>query len=545
MNSTSTPSNYDASLGPTASHCGAESRFDFTVAFQHSVLSITPYVVFFDLFLLMSQFSKRMGPAIKTWNVAIQKRVSVTSRVVGSIRETKMLDLVPVCLDTSSPFASLSSKSRRSFRRLIVYMNLSVYEDNPSHSLAQILTFGITLAAKRHAANSDLDTLQSSHRFTIMGLLMSPLANLLSSFPSFVSSLGIFERFENPIEQSKFHDRIVSHNCGRDITPSENTHSVIELSRTSENCITLRKACLSAEIGGEALLHDTDLAIKSGEVCVVSGKASSGKSPLLQALLGCTMSDFDKTRYSTVIKACDLDKDIAQLSDGDMTVLSTKCDSSSSGQRHGVALAGALYAAPPVFVIDDILASLDQMTRSYVWEQVFGPSGLATILAQLVIYWTQLETSLGAIARLRTFEQITSRELEKLGTKEPPFDGPSPSGIEIRNLWASYRSSALVSAAPSDPRTSESSDAPVGDDDLPVLRQLTVSIRPGEKVAICCRAGSGKSSLVPTLYQLLRYSDTTIIDGVDISLVPLDTLLAVAHRFESVRHFDKVLDQGV
>ncbi|KAK8149660.1 hypothetical protein G3M48_006088 [Beauveria asiatica] len=65
-------------------------------------------------FLLMSQFPKRMGPAIKTWNVAIQKRVSVTSRVVGSIRETKMLGLVPVCLDTSSPFASLSSKIRGS-----------------------------------------------------------------------------------------------------------------------------------------------------------------------------------------------------------------------------------------------------------------------------------------------------------------------------------------------------------------------------------------------------------------------------------------------
>ncbi|KAM3430368.1 hypothetical protein NHJ13734_007783 [Beauveria thailandica] len=177
-----------------------------------------------------------------------------------------------------------------------------------------------------------------------MGLLMPPLVNLLSSFPSFFSSLGIFERFENLLEQAKLHDKVVSHNRGRDTTPSENTHSVIKLSRTPENCITLRKACLSAEIGGEALLHDIDLAIKSGEVCVVSGKASSGKSLLLQALLGelsavdgdvhidvarfgdCyqsawffkgtvrdniigwTMSDFDETRYSTVIKACDLDK---------------------------------------------------------------------------------------------------------------------------------------------------------------------------------------------------------------------------------------------
>ncbi|KAM3473898.1 hypothetical protein MY5147_004563 [Beauveria neobassiana] len=888
-------------------------------------------------FILMSQFPKRMGPAIKAWNVAIQKRVSVTSRVVGSIRETKMLGLVPVCLDYIQSLRVFELKESRQFRMLIVYMNLL---GNLSPSLAPILTFGITLAAKRHAANSGLDISTVFTSLSIMGLLMSPLANLLSSFPSFVSSLGIFERFEDLLKQTKFHDTIVNHNRGRGTAPSKSTHSVIELSRIPENCITLRKACLSAEIGGEALLHDIDLTIKPGELCVVSGKVGSGKSLLLQALLGelpvvdgnvhidvarfgyCSQSawlfkgtvrdnivgwstsDFDEARYNTVIKACDLVKDLAQLSDGDMTVLSTKGDSLSGGQRHRVALARALYAAPPVFVIDDIFASLDPTTRSYVWEQVFGPSGLAralgsaviiashsvhimeradhvvimeqcrilrqgpytaaaiqkypvqgnntgssgeqpkqtpaaanstndaavskekdikqqiddlvqsqgdtslywyyfksvgwkygliglsfaasvevflvmgqiwlkwwtesnfsgnktsdamyygvycifglaklvslgfdvwfmfiviipksarklhwkllqttlqapmsffasksigslvnrfsqdmtlvdqdlpiavftslkaeqttpgllsvigsgalvmlgsaylaatipvalallyalqkfylrtsrqlrllqlrastplfsylvesaeglatvrafcweiplqhqavslvdrsqrpyyllyaiqrwlafvldmmvgglavilvalavvvrqsgpgsvavslfnvlgfsTVLAQLVTSWTQLETSLGAIARLRTFEQTTPRELEKPGTKEPPFDWPSRGAIEIRNLWASYRSSNLAPATAFDPSTSVSSDAPIGDNDLPVLRQLTVSIRPGEKVAICGRTGSGKSSLVLTLYQLLRYSGTTIIDGVDISLVPLDTL---------------------
>ncbi|PMB69814.1 Multidrug resistance-associated protein 1 [Beauveria bassiana] len=823
-------------------------------------------------FILMSQLPKRMGPAIKAWNVAIQKRVSVTSRVVGSIRETKMLGLVPVCLDYIQSLRVFELKESRQFRMLIVYMNLLVFTS-----------------------------------LSIMGLLMSPLANLLSSFPSFVSSLGIFERFEDLLKQTKFHDTIVNHNRGRGTAPSKSTHSVIELSRIPENCITLRKACLSAEIGGEALLHDIDLTIKPGELCVVSGKVGSGKSLLLQALLGelpvvdgnvhidvarfgyCSQSawlfkgtvrdnivgwttaDFDETRYNTVIKACDLVKDLAQLSDGDMTVLSTKA-------MYLKALARALYAAPHVFVIDDIFASLDPTTRSYVWEQVFGPSGLAralgsaviiathsgefppfqarispadvpqvhimeradhvvimeqcrilrqgpytaaavqkypvqgndtgssgeqpkqtpavanstndaavskekyikqqiddlvqsqgdtslywyyfksvgwkygliglslatsvevflvmgqiwlkwwtesnfsdnktsdamyygvycifglaklvslgsdvclvnrfsqdmtlvdqdlpiavftslkgslsvigsgalvmlgsaylaatipvalallyalqkfylrtsrqlrllqlrastplfsylvesaeglatvrafcweiplqhqavslvdlsqrpsyllyaiqrwlafvldmmvgglavilvalavvvrqsgpgsvavslfnvlgfsTVLAQLVTSWTQLETSLGAIARLRTFEQTTPRELEKPGTKEPPFDWPSRGAIEIRNLWASYRSSNLAPATAFDPSTSVSLDAPIGENDLPVLRQLTVSIRPGEKVAICGRTGSGKSSLVLTLYQLLRYSGTTIIDGVDISLVPLDTL---------------------
>lgn len=202
--------------------------------------------------------------------------------------------------------------------------------------------------------------------------MISPLANLLSSFPSFVSSFGIFERFENFLEQAKFQDTINGQNCISGTTTSENTHSTIELSRMPRNCITMRKASFSAKIGGEALLHNIDLAIKSGDVCAVSGNVGSGKSLLLPALLGelsvingdvdidvarfgyCsqsawlfkgtirdnivgwTASDFDETRYNTVIKACGLDTDLAQLTDGDLTAVTTKGDSLSGSQRHRV-----------------------------------------------------------------------------------------------------------------------------------------------------------------------------------------------------------------
>ena len=39
----------DASLGPTADSCGADSRFDFTLTFEQSVLSITPYVILLSI----------------------------------------------------------------------------------------------------------------------------------------------------------------------------------------------------------------------------------------------------------------------------------------------------------------------------------------------------------------------------------------------------------------------------------------------------------------------------------------------------------------
>ncbi len=64
----------------------------------------------------MSQLPKRMGPAIKAWNVVIQK--------VGSIRETKMLGLVPVWLEYIQSLRVLELKESKQFRMFIVYMNV-------------------------------------------------------------------------------------------------------------------------------------------------------------------------------------------------------------------------------------------------------------------------------------------------------------------------------------------------------------------------------------------------------------------------------------
>lgn len=205
-----------------------------------------------------------------------------------------------------------------------------------------------------------------------MGLMMSSLNNLLSSFPSFVSSLGIFERFETFLEQAKFRQSISNQFTAHGVAASESFSATTELSHIPRNCITIRKGFFSDEIRGKALLHDINLAIKPGKFYAVCGKVGSGKSLLLQALLGelsvtngevdldvaqigyCsqsawlfegtirdniiswTASGFDETRYNTVVKACGLDTEFAQLAEGDMTVLTTKGNSLSGGQRHRV-----------------------------------------------------------------------------------------------------------------------------------------------------------------------------------------------------------------
>ena len=58
-----------------------------------------------------------------------------------------------------------------------------------------------------------------------------------------------------------------------------------------------------------------------------------------------------------------------------------------------------------------------------------------------------------------------------------------------------------------------------------VLREMSVTIRPGEKVGIVGRTGAGKSSLLVALFRIVELKAGSIsIDGVDISSVPLETL---------------------
>ena len=119
-------------------------------------------------------------------------------------------------------------------------------------------------------------------------------------------------------------------------------------------------------------------------------------------------------------------------------------------------------------------------------------------LAQLIKAWTTLETSLGAISRLRDFVAQTESEVKSHENQIPSTFWPEEGAICIKGFSASY---------------SESSDL--------VLKDITLEVRAGEKLGICGRSGSGKSSLLASLFHLLEYREGSIsIDGQDLALLP-------------------------
>ncbi|KAF4624351.1 hypothetical protein G7Y89_g13820 [Cudoniella acicularis] len=123
----------------------------------------------------------------------------------------------------------------------------------------------------------------------------------------------------------------------------------------------------------------------------------------------------------------------------------------------------------------------------------------SALLLRLVETWTQVETSLGAISRLKNFEADTVPEDKPEENVIPPESWPESGGIEFCSVSASYGT--------------------------PALRDISMKILPGQKVGICGRTGSGKSSLLSILLRLLDLdSGNIIIDGYDTRSLPRNLL---------------------
>jgi ABC-type multidrug transport system fused ATPase/permease subunit len=112
----------------------------------------------------------------------------------------------------------------------------------------------------------------------------------------------------------------------------------------------------------------------------------------------------------------------------------------------------------------------------------------------LITAWTTMETSLGAIARIKNFEASTASEdhAEQLGPK-PPTSWPNAGEVTVSGASLAY------------------------DLDTVIVKDLSLSIPAGSKVGICGRSGSGKSSFLLSLLRLLDTSAGTItIDELDL-----------------------------
>ncbi|XP_056273131.1 ATP-binding cassette sub-family C member 8 [Pseudoliparis swirei] len=114
-----------------------------------------------------------------------------------------------------------------------------------------------------------------------------------------------------------------------------------------------------------------------------------------------------------------------------------------------------------------------------------------------------IEVQLGSVKRINGLLKTEPENYEGLLTESQVPDGwPRQGEIKIQNLSVRY-------------------DATL----KPVLKNVNVDIDPGQKVGICGRTGSGKSSFSLALFRMVdMFEGKIIIDGIDIAQLPLQTL---------------------
>lgn len=155
-------------------------------------------------------------------------------------------------------------------------------------------------------------------------------------------------------------------------------------------------------------LHDITMLVPRSQLVAIVGPVGSGKSSLLQAMVGemkrlrgeiefggsvgycpqvswiqnATLRDnilfgakFEEQKYRDTLRWCCLEPDLEMLPNGDLTEIGERGITLSGGQKQRINLARAVYQDAPVMLLDDPLSAVDAHVGKYLFETcIAGPA---------------------------------------------------------------------------------------------------------------------------------------------------------------------------
>ncbi len=313
---------------------------------------------------------------------------------------------------------------------------------------------------------------------------------------------------------------------------------------------------VSVRFGERRVLDEVSLAVDAGEVVVLVGRSGSGKSVLLSlpprlydpeeggvyldgvdvrdlcleelrkavclatddavlfrdtiaANIALGMPEATDAQIEQAARLAQAHQFIMEMPDGYESVIGERGLTLSGGQRQRVALARAVLVGSRVMLLDDASSSLDPATDAAVWEGLTGgeqkktllmatqrrPAGLSSvglitvgIVSAFVLSLTKIFGPLESLGRLFGEAQAAKASLGRIfALLDVPLEvRERPGAAELATSGNLEAGDVTFSYTPG----------------RPVLREISLSVQPGETLALVGRTGAGKSTLARLLARL-------------------------------------------
>ncbi|CEJ57253.1 hypothetical protein PMG11_05953 [Penicillium brasilianum] len=339
-----------------------------------------------------SYLAPRMRQWQKIWVQAVQERIH-------RLRESELRQSKP-------------------YRSMIVGINVL---GALSTAIAPAVTIAVYAATqlKLRLETPSTDVVFTS--LSLISLMTNPVVLLSVSWTRFTSAIGCFDRIQEFLcKESQANEYLAGAEW---VAPGNISGTKLNLqSVQSQPLICMTDCSFSWDLDNPAILNGITLKIQHASYTAVTGPIGSGKSSLLEAMLGemhiregsrsislvkmayCKQdpwifngtlkanivgeSHADEKWLEEVLHACSLDIEATTLPLGLETVAGSSGAQLSGGQKQRVALARAIYARLSLLVLDDIFGPLDGVTSRIVFQQVLGRAGLARRLGMATILVT-------------------------------------------------------------------------------------------------------------------------------------------------------------
>jgi ABC-type multidrug transport system fused ATPase/permease subunit len=285
-----------------------------------------------------------------------------------------------------------NDRELKTLRKIGAAQAFSTFTWSTTPFLVSCSTFGVFVLTQHRPLTTDI----VFPALTLFNLLTFPLAIL----PMVITAI---------VEASVAVGRITSYLLADELQEDAVIHQDVA-DEMGEETVRIRDATFTWNRNEERrALHDINFSAHKGELACIVGRVGSGKSSLLQAVLGDLWKikgevllrgktayvpqsawvmnasvrenivfghRWDPQFYDKTVKACALRDDFASLPDGDQTEVGERGISLSGGQKARVTLARAVYARADVYLLDDCLSAVDQHVGRHLIDNVLGPKGL-------------------------------------------------------------------------------------------------------------------------------------------------------------------------